>query len=193
MLTQEMWGQLRFYYFNYLKPYPYTFSASLVYPRLWVGDLTAAFDLPALTAHGITHIVDLVPGISSEFPGIRYLHLPCLDADAFNMTPHFDMTNTFIHDALTSNDDHRVLIHCSVGRSRSVTVAMAYRMFTTPDTTRDILAHVQAKRPIAQPNPGFMAQLRRYRQHVNDLRASSPTTESDSYSSDYESDVSDNA
>lgn len=53
-----------------------------------------------------------------------------------------------------------VLLHCAAGMSRSVTLVIYYmlrrRLASSPE---EALRMVQAKRPIAQPNPGFMAQL----------------------------------
>lgn len=53
----------------------------------------------------------------------------------------------------------KVLIHCHEGRSRSVTLCLAY--FITRDRTplADALSFVQLHRPEAQPNAGFMRQL----------------------------------
>jgi protein-tyrosine phosphatase len=56
----------------------------------------------------------------------------------------------------------RVLVHCAQGKSRSSSVVLFYLI-----KTRDIHVHIalkqlQAVRPIAQPNPAFMQQLRTY-------------------------------
>ena len=156
--VHHLWGSIRYYYFNYVHPHPTDFSADEVFPRLWVGDLTAAFDLPGLQRHHITHVVNVVPGIPTLHEPLHYLNIPCLDAEDYNMSAHFANTNAFITDAL-KDPSHNVLVHCSVGRSRSVTVAMAYHLSVSDDSVKDTLMSIQHKRPMAQPNDGFMKQL----------------------------------
>lgn len=166
MQAHYAWGALRYYYFQHVCPYPDDFSANAVAPRLYVGDLHSAFDAPHLQARHITHVVNLVPGIPPLHDNVVYCHVPCLDHEAFDITTAFATTNAFIQDAL-NDPDHNVLVHCSVGRSRSVAVAMAYLVATTTKSVARILKDVQRERPIAQPNDGFMAQLDAYHAHMS--------------------------
>lgn len=53
-----------------------------------------------------------------------------------------------------------------MGKSRSVTVAIAYLVATRPTTCPDVptaLALIRETRPMAEPNSGFMAQLELYK------------------------------
>lgn len=56
----------------------------------------------------------------------------------------------------------RVLVHCQMGASRSVSIATAYMM--KKKKIRYILAlnMIAQKRPRARPNPGFLRQLKEY-------------------------------
>ena len=54
----------------------------------------------------------------------------------------------------------RVLVHCHRGRSRSASVVVAALMQLKSWDLDTALRHVRACRPVAQPNDGFMAQLR---------------------------------
>lgn len=54
----------------------------------------------------------------------------------------------------------------AMGKSRSVTVAVAYLLFTRPDTLPTVesaLTLIRETRPMAEPNSGFMAQLELYK------------------------------
>ena len=53
----------------------------------------------------------------------------------------------------------RVLVHCMAGRSRSVTLVIAYLMKHARMRLADAFAVVKARRPIALPNVGFWQQL----------------------------------
>ena len=55
-----------------------------------------------------------------------------------------------------------VLVHCTWGKSRSVAFVVAFLMRTYGMTLDLALAYVQERRPIAQPNEGFMQHLRLY-------------------------------
>jgi dual specificity phosphatase 12 len=57
-------------------------------------------------------------------------------------------------------------LRSAMGRSRSVSVVLAYLLATRPQTCPDVstaLALVCETRPFAQPNPGFMKQLELYK------------------------------
>lgn len=71
-----------------------------------------------------------------------------------------------------NRDGGAVLVHCAMGKSRSVTAVLAYLLWkyphrfgsqdklTTPKhKVRKALDWVRKSRPIAEPNSGFMAQL----------------------------------
>ncbi len=52
-----------------------------------------------------------------------------------------------------------VLIHCAAGMSRSVTACAAYLIAEYGLTAEAAVAHIKMRRPIAEPNAGFMKQL----------------------------------
>lgn len=53
----------------------------------------------------------------------------------------------------------RVLVHCTLGISRSVTIVAAYIMWKWGVSTSRALQHIQKKRGISSPNEGFIDQL----------------------------------
>ena len=53
-----------------------------------------------------------------------------------------------------------VLVSCAQGKSRSTSLVVAYLLATSQSASvQEALQHTQSKRAIAEPNPGFMAQL----------------------------------
>ena len=64
-----------------------------------------------------------------------------------------------------------VLVNCAQGKSRSGTFAVcAYLMATRDLGAAAALRMVQERRPFVQPNPGFMAFLRRNEAALRSLK-----------------------
>jgi len=53
-----------------------------------------------------------------------------------------------------------VFVHCSQGVSRSVTLVIAYLMWRDGHTFEQAFAAVKAARGVANPNIGFVCQVR---------------------------------
>lgn len=64
----------------------------------------------------------------------------------------------FIHEALQSPTSN-VLVHCYLGRSRSVAAVAAYLMWAAHLSAADALFWIVQKRKVAKPNKGFRLQL----------------------------------
>jgi atypical dual specificity phosphatase len=88
------------------------------------------------------------------------------------LVAHLPRTTTFIRDALTSNPESRVLVHCAEGVSRSVSVVAAYLMAEYGWLPNDALEYIRTKRVVANPNFGFVQQLHEYAR--NTLSPSNP-------------------
>ena len=89
--------------------------------------------------------------------GIAYLHLDIEDTENAKISKHFAESNAFIAGGLKAGES--VLIHCKEGISRSTTLAIAYLISNGGRSLADALAQVQAARPVAKPNKGFIEQL----------------------------------
>ena len=76
------------------------------------------------------------------------------------MLIHLPGACRFIHDAINSGGV--VLVHCVQGVSRSASVVCAHLMHAYGWTPAQALQFVKSKRPSADPNPGFVAQLGEY-------------------------------
>lgn len=74
-----------------------------------------------------------------------------------------DEVLTGLADAIAAwlNDGGNVYLHCRQGVSRASYIDVAIHCRALGISADDALARIKARRPIADPNPGFLAQLRR--------------------------------
>jgi hypothetical protein len=77
-----------------------------------------------------------------------------------NIMEYFESTNAFIEKSQSTKQ--AVLIHCHMGISRSATILIAYLMWKYEMPHFIALDYVRNKRPIVNPNGGFMQQLQLY-------------------------------
>ena len=98
---------------------------NLVYPNIYIGNYSTSTNLALLQGLGITHIISVIPSFNPPFlNNFKYLHIPAYDDQSQDMTQYFKECNTFIANIL--KDEGKVLIHCMVGRSRSITIFLAF-------------------------------------------------------------------
>lgn len=135
-------------------------GASQVSPRIFVGSGRDAHSDTELRRYEITHILNAAGDFpSSRVDGIRAMRqLQLLDKADASLAPHLALAFEFI-DAALQQEDARVLVHCVVGRSRSVSIVLAYLITRHRLPLREALQQVRAARPTAEPNVGFMRQL----------------------------------
>lgn len=87
----------------------------------------------------------------------RCRRYPLKDVEEQEIIPFFSQATDFINEAEHSGG--KLLLHCHEGKSRSVTLALAYLMQTKDWTLKQALTFVTEHRPCASPNAGFMTQL----------------------------------
>jgi Dual specificity phosphatase, catalytic domain len=73
-----------------------------------------------------------------------------------NVLPHI---LPYIHERLLCGKN--ILIHCSAGKSRSVTIVAAYLIKYKGMTYNDAMNLIEEKRPVAYPNEGFKNVLQK--------------------------------
>eukprot|EP01130_Rhizamoeba_saxonica_P002921 TRINITY_DN1286_c0_g1_i1.p1 TRINITY_DN1286_c0_g1~~TRINITY_DN1286_c0_g1_i1.p1 ORF type:complete len:101 (+),score=24.82 TRINITY_DN1286_c0_g1_i1:548-850(+) len=66
----------------------------------------------------------------------------------------------FIHEHRLQG--HNVVVNCAQGKSRSSSMVIAYLLTTEINTLEEALRFTQERRAIAQPNRGFMEELKNY-------------------------------
>ncbi|KAJ3034268.1 dual specificity phosphatase 12 [Rhizophlyctis rosea] len=136
-------------------------DADEIIPQLWVSGIRAARDMHVLNALQITHVVSLGVQLQPAYPGLfKYHSIDIEDNSDANILQHFDAAYEFIDAAISESGN--VLVHCTAGVSRSVTIAACYIMRKTGITPEQAVEQVQAARKIACPNLGFRNQLALY-------------------------------
>ncbi|XP_071831316.1 dual specificity protein phosphatase 3-like [Apostichopus japonicus] len=133
---------------------------------LFIGCRSPALNKSLLKKLGITHILNAAQGkkfmhVDTDADyykdlNIKYLGLTCSDFESTNISKHFDTAADFIADGL--NGDHKVLVHCVEGFSRSATLVIAYFMIKRGMTAQAAVGFVRASREIG-PNDGFLRQI----------------------------------
>lgn len=123
------------------------------------------------TEYGISHIVSVVPGAMKESYSSDYewKQIEITDEETTNVIQYFPESYNFIDSGLFKNSNNKkhqgcVLVHCSQGISRSATFIIAFLMQKYHLSIDQALHAVRRKCPDAEPNPGFMNQLRLYRE-----------------------------
>nr|XP_027116202.1 dual specificity protein phosphatase 1-like isoform X1 [Coffea arabica] len=128
---------------------------------LYLGSLGAASNKTALKSLNITHILTVANSLPPAHPNdFVYKIVSIPDREDINISQYFDDCFEFIDGAKRKGGG--VLVHCFMGRSRSVTVVVAYLMKKHGMSLSQALEHVRNKRPVASPNPGFMSQLQNF-------------------------------
>uniref|UniRef100_A0A3Q3IL87 Dual specificity protein phosphatase n=1 Tax=Monopterus albus TaxID=43700 RepID=A0A3Q3IL87_MONAL len=136
--------------------------ADEVWPRLYIGDQDIASDRRELAKLGITHILNCAQskwrGGAEYYAGmnITYHGIEAHDSPSFDMSVNFYPAAEFIHKALTGGG--KVLVHCTVGVSRSATLVLAYLMIRQNLTLVEAIKTVKDHRGVI-PNRGFLRQL----------------------------------
>ena len=86
------------------------------------------------------------------------LHLDVEDSAEQDLLPAVRAAADWIHAARAK---HSVYVHCQMGVSRSATIVIGYLMLKENMTLVDAVSLVKSRRPIVNPNPGFIEQLRK--------------------------------
>ncbi|KAJ0235737.1 Dual specificity protein phosphatase 1 [Hirschfeldia incana] len=131
---------------------------SLIQHGLYLGSVAAACNKNLLKSYNVTHILTVASSLRPAHPDdFLYKVVRVVDKEDTNLEMFFDECCDFIDDAKKLGGS--VLVHCFVGKSRSVTIVIAYLMKKHGMTLTQALQHVQSIRPVASPNAGFIKQL----------------------------------
>ncbi|XP_059650015.1 dual specificity protein phosphatase 1-like [Cornus florida] len=128
---------------------------------LFLGSLAAANNKRVLKCLNVTHILTVASSMAPAHPDdFKYKTIEVLDREDIHIAQYFNECVEFIEEAKRTGGG--VLVHCFVGRSRSVTIVVAYLMKKHGMSVSQALEHVKSRRPMASPNPGFMLQLQNF-------------------------------
>jgi protein-tyrosine phosphatase len=135
-------------------------NMSYICDRVWLGSARDAMNEEALNALTITNIVNATVEVDNYFPTTFIYHrVPLYDQPTERVTQFFKDIFEFI-DGAHSDEGKAVLIHCQEGISRSVTLALAYRMVKEGVPLGKAFREMKLIRPEVEPNRGFLRELR---------------------------------
>lgn len=142
---------------------------SLIKKGLLIGNERDSKDLRSLTRQGVTHILCAAEELYPAHPGkFAYRHVMASDVPEYNLSRHFDQASDFILEAISNGGT--VLVHCAAGISRSVTLSIAYLMKHENMKLSSAYGLIKSRRAIANPNPGFIKQLKDFEQRLEQFR-----------------------
>lgn len=142
-----------------------------VYPGIILGDGPTALNVPRLQSLNVTHVLNTAMWIEGdETPhliatpvdeyytpnNIKYHGIHSYNIPSFDLSPSFNESSEFIHDAITSKGT--VYVHCFSGNGRSGSLVMAYLMMKQDYNVKQALLQVRGHRE-ATPNDGHIEQL----------------------------------
>jgi len=118
----------------------------------------------------ITHVLNCATELNNYFPKtFKYCKLNLMDREKQDITHTFETAFKFIDEALKTKNG-KCFVHCQEGKSRSVTIVAGYLMSRHKFSLDNALATITSKRRIAQPNKGFLAELRAFEKSLQDER-----------------------
>ncbi|KAL7531906.1 hypothetical protein ACHAXR_004301 [Thalassiosira sp. AJA248-18] len=140
--------------------------------NLYLGGKVDAKSLSTLQQRNVVRILNVTPakeaGITAGVPNffensnsskIKYKRISVYDASTSDLLSYADEIVQFISNGLHHGS---VLVHCQRGVSRSTTSVIMFLMRKANMTLNQSLKLCQRRRPIADPIPSFLDQLRTY-------------------------------
>ena len=128
--------------------------------NIWLGNTFAAANITDLKEKGITKILSLMDGNSSNFSykeqGFNQKIINIMDYDTENIIQYFGECINFI------KGEEKVFVHCAAGESRSATIVIAYLMWKKKMSFDKAYNLVKEKRSRIYPNFGFRQQLQMF-------------------------------
>ncbi|CAJ0569449.1 unnamed protein product, partial [Mesorhabditis spiculigera] len=155
-----------------------------ILPYLYLGDAKTAGNKELLDSYGIHYVVNVTSNLENFFEDdkrFRYLRIPVDDNASFNLIQFFPEAISFIEEA--EREREGCLVHCLAGISRSVTICLAFLMFTRKCTLEEAYDVVLGQNASIAPNFHFMGQLNDY-EHLLGIQKSAPPPHSPSCSAE---------
>lgn len=136
-------------------------------PRVFIGSFFSVRKTKLLRDAGITHVLNVTHDL--PFPatesGVSCCRIGFSD-DATRVVLPLQQCLLHIDTVLQESPQHRVVVHCAAGSSRSGAIVVAWVMQKKKCSLDEALKEVQALRPVVLPNPGFMEQLKDFEEKL---------------------------
>ncbi|XP_052006080.1 protein phosphatase Slingshot homolog 3-like isoform X2 [Xyrauchen texanus] len=134
---------------------------SRILDYLYLGSEWNAANFEELQKNNVGYILNVTMEIDNFFPqSFTYMNIRVYDVESTDLLAHWNSTYTFIDEARKRGQ--AVLVHCKMGVSRSASTVIAFVMKQQGWTLDHALNYVRERRPIVQPNEGFLKQLQTY-------------------------------
>ncbi len=140
----------------------YYSEPSLIIDNIYIGNITNARDYYRLKKLNIGLIVNCAKEINNFFSNdFDYINLKILDIDDVLIYPHLDNIVTKMYNYL-QNNNNKILVHCYMGASRSVSIVIAYLIKYKGYNFEEALKVCNNKRDVVDINVDFCNQLIMY-------------------------------
>ena len=137
-------------------------SISEVFPKLYIGQQSAALNLSLVRKLGIRAFVNCSNRAAPEFLGqerdLSCLAVPVHDDPKEAISQHFERAAQWAR----TKDGLTLLVFCMSGISRSATIVLVLLMKNRGMTLAAAHARLRECRPKVRPNKGFAMQLLQY-------------------------------
>ena len=140
--------------------------------KVYIGCLSSATDKLWISRSSITTVISIISkpidtSIKEFYVKRNITHIEYLkhDSDSTNIVSTFKRLESE-HDIGSLLKQGNVLIHCFMGMSRAVAIAMALLIKYKGKTVDEAYAYIKMKRPIVDPNFTFMSQLYFFRKEI---------------------------
>lgn len=141
----------------------YIYPSCIIEGLLYQGGLPSVSQKKILDDLQIRHVVcaaaELVPAFPNDF---NYLHIAVDDTPHDDLFAHFENAYQLMSAAFERREP--VIVHCAMGISRSSTVTLMFLIRRFRLTLERATALLKERRPFVQPNPGFVTQLKQWRE-----------------------------
>ena len=137
---------------------------SYIGKRIFISGFPGANNIQLLKKNNIVGVVTCARELQPKhYPNIAYHFLDLRDRSTEQLVDHLFKTIPFIDKHIKRGN---ILIHCAMGKSRSVSVAMAYLILRHDLSYQNSLKLIKRARCIAGPNRGFRKQLKSLKQEI---------------------------
>ena len=124
--------------------------------NIYLGDIDAA-NINNLKKENISKVLSVTDSRAPHYrkdDKINQKIIKVADSLSTNIIKHFGESLRFIE------GDDKILIHCKSGQSRSATIVIAFIMWKQKLSFEESFNLVNGKRKVANPNFGFITQLK---------------------------------
>lgn len=122
------WSTTRIYIENNLMNLSDNQDIHMIFPNIYISNYSTTTNKELLQSLEIKTIISAIPTFNPPYPNcFEYIHIPLYDDKTENISKYFNQITVTLKDKI--DNGQKILIHCMVGRSRSVTLALAFIIY----------------------------------------------------------------